>query len=298
MMTYKKFVNELARELKSTQKLPEDLSFTAQRKMNGVISNTLTIKSPDLNVAPCIHMDYFYDEYLAGRDIADIAADIIDIYCKHPGMDLGSLELDWERVKDYVIFTLINAEANEELLSDAPHLLISDLALIFRIDTAFINISGYITIRQNLFEMLDINLKTLVETAINNTKRLLPPAVLDMADLIEGIDPALRAETVTGMTVISNSEKRYGAAAILLDETDIILKSKGFTEDDYLLPSSVHEFILIPATEAEPEGLAETVRMVNRSSAIEREEYLADRVYTYGEIKKAFANALLSLANA
>ena len=91
--------------------------------------------------------------------------------------------------------------------------------------------------------------------------------VLDMA----GISP---------MYILSNTSQVFGAACILYPETmkDVSLR---LGSDFYVLPSSVHEVILMPADKGyDSEDLSEMVREVNASDVMPH-EILSDHVYRY-----------------
>lgn len=58
-----------------------------------------------------------------------------------------------------------------------------------------------------------------------------------------------------------------------------------FPEGFYVIPSSVHEVLIVPNNgEMDPKRLGEMVREVNRAE-VEREEVLSDRVYSYDKDK-------------
>ena len=61
--------------------------------------------------------------------------------------------------------------------------------------------------------------------------------------------------------------------------------SKKCDSDLYLLPSSIHEFLALPANSLEPEALEKMVKQVNRTE-VATEEVLSDTVYFYDRKKK------------
>ena len=82
------------------------------------------------------------------------------------------------------------------------------------------------------------------------------------------------------MYVLSNRQKLQGAACMFYP--DIL---KNFAEeknsDLYILPSSIHEVILLPATEdMEKENLLEMVTEINKTQ-VQECDVLADSVYYY-----------------
>lgn len=99
----------------------------------------------------------------------------------------------------------------------------------------------------------------------------------------EKIAPAPECRSVDkperlGMYVLTNSIRMFGAAGILDRE---FLKDKLGEKDYYILPSSVHEIIFIPAVEEMSwEALNCIVREVNESEVPE-EDRLSDHCYFY-----------------
>ena len=85
--------------------------------------------------------------------------------------------------------------------------------------------------------------------------------------------------------ILSNKSRTNGA--VYLASSEVMEKiSRLFPDGIYLLPSSVHEILVLPKgkdglwREKTPFELGEMVREVNRTS-VEREEILSDRIYEY-----------------
>lgn len=71
-----------------------------------------------------------------------------------------------------------------------------------------------------------------------------------------------------------------------------------FPEGFYILPSSIHETLIIPKDGAmTPKELGEMVREVNRTEVL-REEVLSDRVYEYDREKGKIRQVTESLEKA
>ena len=88
------------------------------------------------------------------------------------------------------------------------------------------------------------------------------------------------------MYVLTNEQKLFGAACILYRD-----QLKSFAEkknaDLYILPSSVHETILIPSIPSlNQEAFLDIVSEINRSQ-VEEEEVLADSVFFYNKKEDA-----------
>ena len=85
--------------------------------------------------------------------------------------------------------------------------------------------------------------------------------------------------------VLTNSIRNFGAAAILYEHR---LEGIGdyFKENYFVLPSSVHEVIMIPESKAARQNdLSAIVKEVNETQ-VQKEEVLSDHVYYYDRKKK------------
>lgn len=87
-----------------------------------------------------------------------------------------------------------------------------------------------------------------------------------------------------GMYVLTNEQKTYGAS--LLAVPGIMEKvNQFFPEGYYILPSSLHETIILPKPcGVSAKELGEMVRDINRTQ-VNREERLSDCVYEYDKEK-------------
>ena len=87
------------------------------------------------------------------------------------------------------------------------------------------------------------------------------------------------------MYVLTNTEKSFGASAVLFPA---VLKAvrEHLQSDYYVLPSSIHECIIIPADEnLNPAALHEMVKEINEEH-VAPEELLGDSVYFYSQKKQ------------
>lgn len=81
------------------------------------------------------------------------------------------------------------------------------------------------------------------------------------------------------MTVLTTREQINGAAVIFCDE--VLRKIRKKIGDFYILPSSVHEVLVVPVSEGiDREELEEMVKSVNRDE-VAPEDRLADRVFLF-----------------
>ena len=102
---------------------------------------------------------------------------------------------------------------------------------------------------------------------------------------IQSVLPIQIIEEEIPLFVMSNGDYMNGASVILYKD---ILKdfASGMEHDLYILPSSIHEVIILFDDEyaRSPEELARMVRQTNHM-VVEREEVLSDHVYHYDREK-------------
>lgn len=85
-------------------------------KNNGVVYHGITIKRKDSNISPTIYLEKLYQEYEDGVPLGDILEKVIQIYEDHKiegGIDLQFL-LDFEKIKEKIVFRLIHYENNRD----------------------------------------------------------------------------------------------------------------------------------------------------------------------------------------
>jgi hypothetical protein len=142
-----------------------------------------------------------------------------------------------------------------------------------------------------MYNSLKLSEEQLYELAIENTRRLLPPVIKSMNDIIHdmliknGAPTELTDEMITDipenqtMWVISNDRGVNGAISVLYEDKLQELAER-LDSDLYIMPSSIHEMIAIPAFTDEPDKLAEMVTEVNMDQ-VALGERLSNQVYHY-----------------
>lgn len=85
--------------------------------------------------------------------------------------------------------------------------------------------------------------------------------------------------TPVPMIIVSNQDKNYGASVMYCKE---ILKgiTDKFDDDLIILPSSIHEIIVIPASTIDIEEMSEMVTMINATD-VDPTEVLSDHAYIF-----------------
>ncbi len=255
---------------------------------NQVTSETLTIIGEGRCCAPVIHLSEIYDCYLAGTDVPDLAEHIADIYdssADHFSDLTSDLLFDFDYVKDRIILKLVNYERNREMLEDVPHIRKLDLALTFRLFAVTEDrMAGSILVDRMLMEMWGCTPQSLLELASENMNRMWRPVLLPMdcvvRDFMEEAGEISVDRLKSPLIVMTNEKFCMGAVSLFC--SDQLKELARHTKCDYyVLPSSIHEVILLPCTEEMTAGgLEEMVRNVN-ADVVSEEDFLSDHIYIY-----------------
>jgi len=289
-MTYQEFKQHIVTGLQQDFPPAARISIQDIIKNNDIHLDGLTVFSEGCNISPTIYLNYYYSQYEKGRPLPEIYRDIRDAYQENsPNINIDiSFFTVYSKVKSRIIFKLINYQRNRELLKNVPHFRILDLAVVFhclvKTDDAG---TATILIQNRHLSLWDITRDDLYALAIANTPKLLPYDLRNMSDVLKELlceEKSFPAEFSTNdafpMYLLSNRSKLHGSACMLypnlLSDFSNRLKS-----DLYLLPSSIHEILIIPAAPNTACGeLSDMVREVN-ATQLSREEILSDHVYYF-----------------
>lgn len=280
-MNYEQFISAM---LDCTQnKLQGEKTVERQEvlKNNGVVLVGLTIKEPEKVVAPVIYLEEYYKRYLNGASIEGLAECLLERSKHTPEVFEWEKEklFDFEQMKGNIIYKLVNTEENEKLLSEVPNLPVLDFSIVFYLHLPISeNESGSILIRNAHMEVWKCSISLLYKLARENTPKLCPPVLCSLTDFLKGYGAYMEEECP--VMVLTNENGLYGASVLLYPKMpELIYKAVGGSY--YLLPSSVHEFLVVPEENGiESEELTSIVREVNRTE-IEEEEFLSDEVYYF-----------------
>ena len=142
-------------------------------KNNGVVLSGITMLQDDNNISPTIYLNKYYEAYENGditlRCIVDEVLDTYERNKVNQSVDMRFF-MNYERIKDRIIFKLIHAERNKELLKDIPHIRYLDFAVVFQClisDEMFGNAT--IMIHNAHLKIWEITENELYEKAIKNT---------------------------------------------------------------------------------------------------------------------------------
>ncbi len=223
-------------------------------KNNGVrVTGLLLADSMMENVAPNIYLEYYYARYTDGVSAERVLDEIADEFRSVRATLIEKLDEvkgeEWQHDISRVFPKLVNYEKNKELLKEAPYLPFQDLAVTFRmlVSKDGTGVSSTI-VKQDKLDEYGKSVEDLYEIAIENYSRMFPANVMKLEDLLGGMlgMPAMTGEFETSAYVITNDICVNGATTIL-DKKILEMLHEKMGGDFYILPSSLHECIAVPA---------------------------------------------------
>lgn len=274
-------------------------------KNNNIVLTGILIRKDGSNLCPNIYLNDLYDKYLQDNDLEFCLKQVAMLRVKHDSsenMDISDIT-DFERVKDKILPKLLNTEMNSEYLLDKPHKEMEDLSIVYYIDLESRNLGdgsgrASVPITNNLLEMYGLSVEELHSLALENLSNM-KIEFMSMRDMLvqtmfpDGVpdDPAVQMmlppqEESPSMYVLSNEARINGAVAILNHDTMKGISDQLGGADYAILPSSIHEVIVLPITDKisfeELEGIVQEVNATQVSPG----ERLSDRVYCYDSARE------------
>lgn len=287
-MNYQQFIEEVERRVKEKIKGNETITVYIHTavKNNGKERKGITVSEKGIHISPTIYLEEYFQQFQEGKPIEKIVEKILQLYeevkCSHPCEE--SLLQNYEELKGKFACKLIHRGKNEKLLNDIPYVPWMDLAIVVFV---LLEVSPYgtatVLVRKEHLEIWGLTEAQLFDEAKKNTPILLPYQFCPMRKLLREICPYAVDEgekEEESLYVLSNKLRSFGAASMLYEG---ILEKVGqkLGENYYILPSSIHEVIVVPESKSPvKQDLEEMVREINETQ-VEEEEVLSDRVYYF-----------------
>ena len=298
-LAFEPYTFEEGIKVKLEERYPEsNIVFHDVEKNNGVMLRAITIVNPDSNISPTIYLNDFKKQYEETHDIDEICNKIAELNEKHEGVefDVDSV-VNFSKVKTRICAKLISRERNRNLLKTVPYHEFLDLAVVYFVSVKEMDFAS-ILIHDNLLERWGVTEEELYSCAMQNTPLLFPENILPMSEVlkdmlsVEAMPEEAFAVIEDTIYVATNQSKIFGAA-VLLYPRFLEHEAEALGRNFYIIPSSVHEVLIIPAEKIEQDAdeLLEMVKEVN-TTQVSDEEVLSDNVYYYdrekNEVKAIF----------
>lgn len=297
-MNYTEFAGAVEKQISKRMAESVTVSLYTAVKNNGKERTGVMIETPGVNLSPTIYLEEYYENYCQGRPLDQIADEIVRFYDnikREESWDCEKIR-SYQGVKHRIVFKLINTAKNRKFLNTVPHRRFLDLSIVFYVLFEVTEEGMAAMVVSDIHaRQWEVTADMLWADAVRNVKHLLPAEFVTMQSAIKNMlrehgkqDEPGEPENLLlrntgakdGMYVLTNRLGSYGAACIAYP---YIMEMIGevLERDYYVLPSSVHEVVIVPCSEElDIRELNEMVQDINRTEVAE-EEVLSNHVYLY-----------------
>lgn len=180
-----------------------------------------------------------------------------------------------------IFCTAVSLERLSEISQDMPYEMHSDVAVVFYLQDRQEERNVIIPVTHEVVEELELGYDQLVRVAWRNTVRKKKAVLMPLADLLGELPEPGMPE----LYVLSNEDMHLGAVTMFYPGLLAMIANR-FNRDLCILPSSIHECLLMPVTpDTDMHALKEIVKRVN-DTEVDKDDILSYSVYRYNRKKE------------
>lgn len=296
-MDFETFMNETIKEMRD--RFPDfDINKQEVSKLQGESYTGMAVRPENSEIGVTLNLQDFYKALGFGmflEDVMDsIERSVVSAVRHMPHYDARVLE-DYDRMKDALTVDLVPVAGNEEKLAQIPHKNVEDMALVYRFEEeSSVYGSASILVTNEMLAVYDITADQLHEDAMKAAVQNRPAKLHNMNDVMRdmmgdmsGLVPMNEPSPLWVATV----EGGQNGAGVIQYPGFLDQAAEALGGDFYVLPSSVHEVLLVADDGSMEIGyLKEMVRSVNETE-VSPAERLSNNVYHYDSKAHIFENA-------
>lgn len=302
-MTYKEFLQLTEKNLKRF--FPESFQERKVKIREVLKNNNIRLQGVYLSgtkrytSVPLLYLEPYYQELENGNKLEDVWKKIAQDYQKCQETEISidgifSREWDYETIKKGLTVYVRNAQENADFLKNCPHEIRENLALVYGFHVLVDGEkTGSAIINYDRLKCLGVSEEQLKQDAWENMKQSNPPCFLESQDMLEkmyfgesvdvkagGLEHLEDVDPDAMMYVLTNSN-RVNGAVYMCDEEVMSLIAEKLGSDLIVIPSSIHETIILKETEdMSVSELNAMVEAVN-AEAVDPQERLGSFVYRF-----------------
>lgn len=304
-MDFEEFRERLMEDLKDSLQDRTGKEYTADanhvKKLQNADYDGIVIRPEGEQVGVNLDAQMLFAAYEFGKSYDEVVEQATNIVAEgfenQPSFSVEDFS-NYDVMKEKLAIQVVSTERNTEMLEKIPHKEVEDMSMVCRFVVGNNeNEMGTVLVTNQMLESYGITGEQLFNDAAKYAPELRPSEIKGMADVLAemmGVDVSELGETMgmpespeLPMYVASTHDKMNGAGIIgypgFMD-----MASEKVGGDFFLLPSSVHEVLLIPDDgKTDYRNLESMVREVN-ATQVELKDQLSDNVYHYDSKEKVF----------
>ena len=267
---------------------PEDMRIEERmvnKAQRGTLNGLLFIKE-GTNCAPTLYVEDYYKEYMRGAGIKALSHFAVTTVAESMNMadSLAEKASDLAGNSSDLVVHLLNKSRNKDYLKGVPA---KDAGCDFKL-IVYLECGEFgAVVTEELLKSMDVDKEELFCKAIENTQKKYPAMLCDLAEsaiilqkecdnLLESMSKLAPADSGPGY-VLSNTSFYWGAGALFYPGV-IERVHERLDGEFYVIPSSVHELILVAAEDQDPQQMVEMIREANRT-VVDEMDILANDLY-------------------
>ena len=275
--------------------LTKDLVIEENRvvKMNDQVNYGLTLRKSGEEAAPTIYMNEKFERYMNGDPLKALMMESVQEYLDSlvSRPEIVTADLSFDKIKDDLTIRIVEVKRNREFLKDIPYLMMGNgFAAICDLKVQQDN-NGYwrTTITRGLMQENNYDKQEMFKTAIENSQMKDPAkmSTMEMQLFFDGGDNLLNMDGKipeimrSDMYILTNEENLLGSAVLFYPGVQEKIAEK-LGEGYLALPSSVHEFIIVPeSSRIRPKDIVDMVYESNHSGIVDPKDILSDNVFRF-----------------
>jgi len=294
-MNKERFFDEVVAELRS--RIADGNLFAVETKevmkTNDEKLHGICICLAETNIAPTVYLEDILPEDLNESAVKEVADRVLAISaCAYKDApDIENMPMSYEDIKDKLVVQLVDSDLNRERLKELVYSPVENGFVMIPYIVLKEDMDGSMraAVTKMMAKEFDYDVDKLMETALLNTIEKCEPSFLSMGsmigfdDMTRGSNPMssdFKIDPNAGMYILTNSARFNGASVMFYPE---MAKRIGDVLGDnyYALPSSLHEFIILPEYGApDLKDLQSMVKEANRT-VVDAKDVLSDRVFFF-----------------
>lgn len=278
-MEYETFKNKMREKLQERMGSKGEVKVIQLKENNGGLRDELAYVVNDNNLTPGLWLEDIY-ELSKEYSFEECLDGVEEAFNNRLKLSKSALYKPWEEAKEYLQVKVINAAWNKDNLKEIPHINYLDLAIIFTVGGLEEDIEWTgLTVKYEHLKKWGIELAEFLETAI---KKIYGEEEFSIRGVDECLNPKWRVlGTDDGIIyVMTNKQEEFGATAIV--RVDLIREFANKVQSDlYIIPSSLHEILLIPTNKMNDRALLKKSLKVTNQFWVKPSDCLSENIYYF-----------------
>lgn len=261
---------------------------------NNELLQTATVRFGDDSIGVVIYPGSYYNDWRSGAKMEDIISHIKNniLTMEKPNITIESINRN--AAPEHLRTAIVGYERNKDWLQKVPYEKIADMAVFAKWD---IDNNASAKVTNEMMALLQMTKEEILQIAKESTAKKME--LTPMHEVLQGmltnngigdeLAEAMVIESAPNHLQVLSNERAIDGAALIADSKVMKGVREKIGEDFYILPSSIHEVLILPKSGAdEVEELKEMVRTINQEQ-IPLQDQLTNNVYEFDgkEIKIA-----------